>query len=185
MPISKEDRQLIDQIIKRNEKTLFYFYNRYQLIIFRFINKQINDKAVAEEITQDVFLDFIEEVRDFRGTSSIKTFILTIARNKTIDYIRKKKIKKILFSAIPSFIIEKASSIFLDETLEKKELAAKIKSVFSKLPNDYQIILRLKYIDGERVKGIAQKMSLTFKATESLLFRARQAFIQVFKNENV
>jgi len=49
------------------------------------------------------------------------------------------------------------------------------------LPNDYQFVLRLKYIEGERVNNIAKKLSLGFKATESLLFRARKAFIKVFE----
>jgi len=181
MILSKEDQDFIKKIIARDNKALIDFYKCYQMRVFYYINKQISDKAVCEEITQDVFLDFIEEIRDFRGQSSIKTFLFTIARNKTIDYIRKKKFKKILFSAIPSYIIEKASAIFLDDDLEKKELADKIKSVLARLPNDYQIILRLKYIDEERVRMIARKMSLTFKATESLLFRARRAFIKVFK----
>lgn len=184
MILSKEDQDFIKKIINRDDRALINFYKHYQLMIFRFINKQINDKVVGEEITQEVFLDFIEEIRDFQGQSSIKTFLFTLARNKTIDYFRKKKIKKILFSAIPSYIIEKATAIFLENDLEKKELTDKIKSVLHRLPNDYQIILRLKYIDGERVKAISQKMSLPFKTAESLLFRARQAFIKIYKNEN-
>ncbi len=184
MILSKEDKNFTKKIIGRDDKALLDFYKKYQSLIFRYINKKISDKGICEEITQDVFLDFIEEIRDFRGQSSIKTFLFTIAHNKTIDYIRKKRLKKILFSAIPSYIIEKASAVFLDDNLEKKELTDKIKSVFGRLPNDYQIILRLKYIDGEKVKMIARKMTLTFKATESLLFRARRAFAKVFKNEN-
>lgn len=184
MILSKEDQDFIEKIVARNDRALLNFYKHYQPMIFRYINKLVNDKAVGEDLTQEVFLDFIEEIRDFHGRSSIKTFLFTIARNKTIDYFRKKKIKKILFSAIPSYIVEKASAIFLDSYLEKKELTDKIRSVFKRLPNDYQIILRLKYIDGERVKVIAKKMSLTFKTAESLLFRARKAFIRIYKNEN-
>ncbi len=73
-------------------------------------------------------------------------------------------------------------TILIDEEIEKKELAAKIKKVFKKLPNDYELVLRLKYIEGEKVKTIAEKLSLGFKATESLIFRARKAFIKVFQN---
>ncbi|MFN6992559.1 MAG: RNA polymerase sigma factor, partial [Fervidobacterium sp.] len=113
----------------------------------------------------DVFLDFIESLRDFRGQCSLKTFLFTIARNKVIDIIRKKKIKKILFSALSPHVVEGLKTIFLDEEIEKKELAAKIKKVFKKLPNDYQLVLRLKYVEGEKVKSIAHKLSLGFKAT--------------------
>jgi RNA polymerase sigma-70 factor (ECF subfamily) len=49
-------------------------------------------------LTQDTFVDFLEALRDFRYQSSLKTFIFSIAKNKNIDWLRKKKIKKIIFS---------------------------------------------------------------------------------------
>lgn len=182
MPISKEDKKIVEQIIRKDERALLNFYKHHHQKILLYIIRQLKDTHLAEEITQDVFLDFIENIRDFRGESSIKTFLFTIARNKIIDHIRKKKIKKILFSAIPSFIVEGLATVVMDEEIEKKELTRKIKRVFDHLPNDYRIILRLKYLDGEKVMGIAKKLSLNFKATESLLFRARRAFVKIFKS---
>ncbi|MDH7476108.1 MAG: RNA polymerase sigma factor [Microgenomates group bacterium] len=180
--LQKEDRIILKKLICRDEKTLINFYRRYNKEIYYFIFKRINQKDKAEELTQDVFFDFIESLRDYRGECSIKNFLFSIAKNKLIDYLRKKKIKKILFSALPNNLIEGIASVILDEEMEKKELANKIKKVFDKLPNDYRIILRLKYIDGEKVKSIAQRLSLSFKAAESLLFRARKSFIKVFKS---
>jgi len=51
------------------------------------------------------------------------------------------------------------------------------------LPNDYQVILRLKYMEGIKIKEIAGILKMNFKATESLLFRARKNFIKIFNNE--
>jgi len=182
MILPKVDREIIEKIIEKDEKAVINFYKKNFPLVFNFINRELNDKKTAEELAQDTFFDFLEEVRDFRFQSSIKTFLLAIARNKTIDFIRKKKIKKILFSAVPSFVIEKASAILLDDDLEKKELSKKIDNAFKSLPNDYELILRLKYIEDDKVKNIAKKLALSFKATESLLFRARKAFVKVFKS---
>ncbi len=178
----KQDKQLIKKLIEKDEKALFSFYRKFNLAIFNFVYRRIGDKGLAEEITQDVFFDFIESLRDFHGQCSIKTYLFTIARNKVVDVIRKKKLKKILFSALPSYVVEGLKTIFMDEEIEKKELATKIKKVFCQLPNDYRLVLRLKYIEGEKVKDIAKKLSLGFKATESLIFRARKAFVKVFQN---
>ena len=135
---------------------------------------------MAEELTQDSFLDFIEGLRNFRGESSLKTYLFSIARFKVIDHIKKKKIKKILFSALPKSVVENLASVFIDDQIEQKELAQRIERVISSLPNDYHLILRLKYMDGRRVQEIARRFALTFKATESLLYRARQAFIKTY-----
>lgn len=182
MPLTKQDKKIIQKIIRQDESTLIAFYNKYRKHIFHFINKQLNNAFLAEELTQDTFFDFIESVRNFRAESSLKTFLFSIAKHKTIDTMRKKQIKKILFSHLPFYIVERLSTIILDDEIEKKELAKKIKNTFKKLPNDYSLILRLKYIEETGVREIAKKLSLTFKATESLLFRARKAFAKIFNN---
>lgn len=180
--IKREDeKKLVTRIINRDEKALLFLYKKYQKPLQSFIFRKLKDYNIAEEISQDVFLDFIEALRDFNYQSSLKTFLYSIAKNKSIDYIRKKKLKKILFSALPPYFVERLKTIFIDEEIDKKELTVKIKKAMDSLPNDYQIVLRLKYMEGERVNNIADKLSIGFKATESLLFRARKAFIKVFR----
>ncbi len=180
MSFSQADQEVIDGIKQKNDQTLLCFYRKYKDSILHFVLRQLHDKFLAEEITQDVFMDFIEGIRDFHRQSSLKTYLYSIAKNKIIDVIRKKKIKKILFSAMPSYIVEGLKTVLIDEDIEKKELSIKIKKVFRALPNDYRVVLRLKYIEGEKVKAIAHKLSLGFKAAESLIFRARKTFIKVF-----
>lgn len=177
----QKEKEIVNNIIKKDVKTLLDFYRQYQRPVFNFIFRQTKDQFLSEELTQDVFLEFIEALRDFRYQASLKTFLFSIAKNKTIDWIRKKKIKKILFSALPSYVVEGLKFVLMDEEIEKKFLTKKIAKVFKTLPNDYRFILRQKYLDGERVTEIAEKLQLGFKATESLLFRARQAFIKAFK----
>lgn len=176
------EKKIVSAIIAKDETALFELYKQYRNPLFRYIYNQLKDKSLAEEITQDVFLDFIEALRDFHFQASLKTFIFSIARNKVIDVIRRKKVKKILFSSLPAYVVENITQVMFDDTLEKKELAEKMKTVLQALPNDYQLVLRLKYMEGKRVKLIAEKLSLTFKATESLIYRARKMFVKVFQS---
>jgi len=175
------DKDIITGILHNDEKMLRFFYNLHRKTLSGFIHRQIKDVYTVEEIVQDVFLDFIERIHSFRGDSSLKTFLFSIARYKVIDHIRKKKIKKILFSAIPSFILDRLNPIFLDDEIEKQELVDKISRTFAAIPHDYSVILRLKYIEEEKVERIAKQLSISFKATESMLFRARKAFIKAFQ----
>ena len=71
----KEEKLLLERIIKRDDKALFFVYKKYQPSIFKFVRSQINNYQLAEELTQDIFIDFIEALRDFRFQSSIKTFL--------------------------------------------------------------------------------------------------------------
>jgi len=180
MKVKIDERGIVEKIINKDERATLSLFHEYKKPLFNFINRQLNDYHLTEELTQDVFLDFLEGIRDFNFQSSLKTYLFSIARNKVIDVIRKKKIKKILFSMMPQYIVEGLKTILIDDEIEKGELAAKIKKVFNTLPNDYELVLRLKYIEGAKVKEISEKLALRFKATESLIFRARKAFIKIF-----
>jgi len=177
--VTERNKKLMEKIINRDERAFFEFYQANKNSLFNFVYRRIQNKEDAEEITQDSFLAFIEELRDFRGQSSLKTFLFSIAKHKTISKLRKKKIKKILFSYLPKNLIESAVSVLLDDELDRQFLIKKIDKIFRRLPNDYALVLRLKYKEGYPVIEIAKKLKLSFSATESLLFRARQAFIKL------
>ena len=175
-----DEKQLVDKIVEGDERALYDIYNLYHKQLFNFINKRLLNTSVSEEIVQDVFIHFFESLRDFRYQCSLKTFIHTIARNKMIDYMRKKKIKKVVFSALPDFIVEGLTKIDFDEEFEKIELQQKLDRTLQELPHEYQIILRLKYIENKSVKHISSSLLKTIKSTESMLFRARKAFIKIY-----
>lgn len=177
---TRNESRLLESLLQKDEEALTKLVALYQRPILNFIRRQIKDTYLAEEIAQDVFIEFFESLRNFRQDSSLKTFLFSIAKYKVIDTIRKKKIKKILFSALPPYVVEGLKTILLDDEIDRKELQSKIQSVFEKLPNDYQLILRLKYMDNRPVREIAAILRLSFKATESLLYRARKAFVVVF-----
>ena len=180
MVLSKKDKRVVEEIIKKNARVLRGFYGENSKRIFLYIKKRVGDRQLAEDLTQDVFLAFIEKLRDFRGDCSLRTYLYTIAKHKVIDYFRRKKIKRVLFSTLPRNIVEGLATALIDDQLEEKELANKIRQTFYRLPDNYGHILRLKYFKNEKVRDISSRLSMTFKATESLLFRARQAFIKVF-----
>jgi len=180
--ISAKDKELISKIINRDEKALYSFYREFKKPLLNFILRTIKDKQDAEEVLQDSFFSFIESLRDFRGQSSLKTFLFSIAKFKTIDKLRKKQLKRILFSHLPEYFVESLASVVLDETLDKKYVTEEIEKAFNKLPHDYALALRLKYKEGFKVAEIAKKIPLSFKATESLIFRARKAFVAAYAN---
>lgn len=175
--LTEVDKKLVESIINRDESALNTFYRAHKNPLLSFIQRSLKDRLEAEEVLQDSFFSFIESLRDFRGQSSLKTFLYSIAKNKTIDKLRKKRIKQMFFSHLPTQFVESIAAIFLDDEMDRKVVAQKIESVFKKLPHDYVTVLRLKYTEGYKVAEIAERIKLSFKATESLIFRARKAFV--------
>lgn len=174
------ERDIVNKILKGEEKALREFYRHYYSKLSCFIKNKIADEKDAEEILQDSLFAVLEGLRDFSFRSSLSTFIYSIAKYKVIDYYRKKKIKNIVFSKIPE--IEPLISTFFGppDELDMELLREKISDTFKKLTPRYEKILKLKYIYGYSVSEIAQKMSISFKSAESSLFRARRAFVEAY-----
>lgn len=175
---------LLEKVRKGNERAVMLLYKSFHIHLFQFVNRQVRDVGTAEEIVQDVFLGCLDGIRDRREIQSFSAYIFSIARYKTIDYIRRKKIKKVLFSAIPEHVVNGCAALLFNEKTEKEEIADMLERVFSRLPHEYALIIRLKYIDGLTVKKIAHRLAVNFKAAESMLFRARREFSKLYSDLN-
>lgn len=178
-----EEKVLIEGILRGEESQLRRFYEIYYRPILSFIRKRINNEEDVEEVLQDTLLGALDSFRDFSFRSSLFTFLCSIASHKVIDYYRRKKIKNIVFSKIPNVEEILGSLVGPEEVLDHEMLKTKIKNTLSRLSPMYQKIIDLKYIQGYSVEEIAQKLSLSFKSTESHLFRARKAFVIAFEEK--
>ena len=174
----------LDKVRQGNEHALLFIYKTYHQSLFQFINRQIRDVGVSEELVQDVFLGCIDGIRDNKEIKSFSAYIFTKARYKTIDFIRRKKIKKVLFSAIPEKVVNGAATLLFNEKMQKDDITDIVERVFKHLPHEYSLIIRLKYIDGFTVKKIASQLAVNFKAAESMLFRARREFSKRYSDLN-
>jgi RNA polymerase sigma-70 factor (ECF subfamily) len=110
--LSKKDQDTLQEILQKDEKALYEFYREHKKPLLQFITKHLNEADLAEEVLQDTFLAFIENLRSFRGQSSLKTFLYSIAKNKTVDKLRRKKLKQVLFSHLPHGLIESSHFVY-------------------------------------------------------------------------
>jgi len=152
------------------------FYQKYYLRVTNFLKLKIDDPSLVEELANDILFSAYNSLPSFKNKSKESTWILSIANHKVIDYYRKKKIKTVLFSSSPFFEEIADSALTPERDVLKNELKTEIKKTFLRLGAGYRKILRLKYIDGLKLKDISKNFKLSLKATESLLIRARRQF---------
>jgi RNA polymerase sigma-70 factor (ECF subfamily) len=175
-----DDTTLIHNLLKKDRKSAAYFYKTYAPKIKRYVHAKVGVYEDAEDLVQDVLFGFLEAARDFRGNSTIHTYIYSIAHHKVVDYYRKKKIKQLVFSQMPQ--LESLISPLLDPQaqLDVTLVQEKIQRVLSSLVPVHRTVLLLKYLDDVSVSDIAKQLSISLKGAESRLFRARRAFVESF-----
>lgn len=112
-------------------KELERLYREIQPKIYAFFYVKTSNKAVAEDLTQDVFYEALKGIKSFKGHSTMKTWLFSIARNILFKYYRSKKYRNQLTKELKQEQIEFAKSpeqltVLQDEA---KQLQEKIEAL--------------------------------------------------------
>jgi RNA polymerase sigma-70 factor (ECF subfamily) len=161
---------LVSKLKSGDESAVTHWFTTYKRGIERFISSKISLQADVEELVQEVFLTCLRELVHFRHQSSLKTWMLTIARHKVADFYRATYAKKMIHAV--SLLDEMA----LPDFHQTQDQIQAVQVVLSALAPEARELLLAKYIDGKSVLWLAQKLAKTTKAVESMLFRARTEF---------
>jgi RNA polymerase sigma-70 factor (ECF subfamily) len=164
-----------DKIMANQKKEFGKIYDKYIEKIYRFVFVKVSSKDIAQDICSETFL---------RGWESFKTqkidnpqaFLYRIARNLVIDHYREKGRTNIVsaeYSSIPDPRAGFEEKIALDSDLEQ------VKKALSKLSDDYQNVVVLRYLEDLPIPEIAKALDKTEDATRVTLHRALKAL----KNE--
>lgn len=175
----------MDMTENRKEEKFISLYQTFVDDIYRYIFLRTGlDAALAEDMTQDVFLDVFKGLNGFRGLCSERTWVFKIAKNKLFDYYRKQYGKKLEYVDINDPLTEKLYDPEQDaEMLMESALESEIVcDCLNRIPGHYRITLILKYVDGKSVKQIAEIVDKSPKAIESMLQRSKNAFIKEYQS---
>ncbi len=172
---------LVRRILSGENQAVVLFYNEYSPKIRKYLQYRMPRTEDIEAFTNDIFLEVIDSLPLFQEKCSLLSWLYKIAHNKIVDFYRKKKIKSVLLSQIP-FLEVVAHEVYEPEfQYEKNKIRDKIEQTLREMSHTYRRILRLHYEEQKPVKQIALELDLSYKAAESLLFRARQQFKKAYE----
>lgn len=172
---------IIQRVIAGDKEGIVLFYKKFSPRISRFVHKKIGNSEDAEEIVNDIFLEAIDHLPKLSKHENLNAWLYAIANNTVIDYYRKNKLKALLFSQLPFLEIVDKEVHQPEFVFEKNKLRDAIEETFHSVSKKYQKILRFYYEENISVKELAQKLHISLKAAESLLFRARQSFKKAYE----
>jgi RNA polymerase sigma-70 factor (ECF subfamily) len=185
------DSELMLKIAGYDSKALEQLYDRYSPILYTLIKKIVNDKDIAEEVLSDVFVIIWKKIDQFDfKTNNVYTWLVTIARNKSIDTIRRNKTnsasedydekyveEKILPKLSPTII-----PINLDQVLSNSK---RVKDTINSLTEAQRYVLELSYYEGLNQKEIAERLKIPLPTVISKVQLALGILQQKLETEEV
>ena len=140
----------------------------------------LKNEAQAQDATQEIFTKIFLNLSKFSERSKFSTWVYSITYNFCIDYIRKKKKEKKLFSDElddPPDIIEEVS----DESILEMEVK-KLGVVLNTIPTGDRAVLLMKYQDDLSIKEIAGILDKTESAIKMKIKRAKHKAQKVYRD---
>ncbi len=140
----------------------------------------VQNHELAEDITQEVFIEIFRSVAKFGGQSTLSTWIYRITVNKCLDAIRYQKRGK-RFAFITSLFRQDTGELKYESphfdhpgiALEKKENARILFAAIEELPDNQKTAFILSQVEELPQRDIAMVMDISVKAVESLIQRAK------------
>lgn len=172
----QDDLNLATQVAQGDTGAFDLFYRRYADLVFAFIYHRLNGvRSDAEEVWQDTFIAALRALPGYRGQSRLSSWLCGIARRKVADHWRRKNNAAGWVSAVPpEKLVELMDKGPLpDDLLRQNATRACVVTALAELPTDYREALVARYADGCSVAEVAKQLGRTYKATESLLSRAK------------
>jgi RNA polymerase sigma-70 factor, ECF subfamily len=150
IPVPDDDVRLLELARAGKQGALEQLLERHQSQVYRFGMKMCRDPEDAKDVLQDTLLSVARNVRDFRGGSSISTWLYTIARSFCVKKRRKSKFApKEAASPLEGEAQRVADSgKAADEALASKQVEQALEAAIAALEPMYREVLLLRDVEG-------------------------------------
>jgi RNA polymerase sigma-70 factor (ECF subfamily) len=160
----KTDRELVEAFLAGSEDSFAVLVERHLSMTYKFTYRYLNNADDTNDVVQEVFIKAWKYMKRFDVNRNFKTWLLTIAKNTALDFIKKKK--PVLFSKIEegdgdldAFLAPYLESADLpDEILNKKDTKERLESVLGELAPSYRTVLTLRYAEHLKFREIAEML---------------------------
>jgi len=179
-----DEAALVRRVQARDELAFREIVERYQAKVFSIIYGILRNRNDAEDIAQQVFAKIYFSIKNFDFRSSLLTWIYKITVNECYDYLRKKRVRKLVyesdFSSDDSLRMERAEPATdqapaVDQQLAQHDLIFKL---LKKLSEEDRSLILLKEVEGHSVEELAEMTGMNENTIKVKLFRARQKLLK-------
>lgn len=176
--LSAEERELVDAVLDKDRKAAAEFVERYSDSVYGYVRQRLAPRAdLVDDLVQDVFIAALKGLPRFRGSSSLRGWLVGIARHKVEDYYRTQiRQMRSLSDVDDDSGGMPVLSPHLDEAIDRSRLEQKTRRVLAQLPEPYGLVLLWRYWEKRSAREMAEGTGKTEKAIERLLARARSQF---------
>lgn len=180
IPYGDPDAALVRRMAGGDSHALDELYAHYGPAVLSYLTARVYDRALAEEVLQDVMLAVWRNAAHFRGESKVLTWMLTIARNRAINALRKRQVDQ---TPLDDVFELSSTDTGPQETVERHNQTQAVQTALRQLPEMQREILELVFYQQLSGAEVASVLGINEGTVKSRLHRAKEALRRVMYNE--
>jgi RNA polymerase sigma-70 factor, ECF subfamily len=171
------DQDLVAEVLRKDRKATAEFVARCADWVYGYIRCRLAPRTdLVDDLMQETLLAAWVNLDKYRGDSTLRSWLLGIARHKVEDHYRKR-LREIQFEEEGEKPGEEpVSEHDLEDTLSRQQAGHIAREILASLPESYSVILQSRYWEQRSLRDIAVGTDKTEKAIERHLARARNQF---------
>ncbi|MBB4824147.1 RNA polymerase sigma-70 factor (ECF subfamily) [Sporosarcina luteola] len=159
--------------IEEREVLLDEIMNRYGQDILRLVYSYVNNKDIAEDLTQDIFVKCYKYIHTYKGNSSLRTWLWRIAINHCKDFL-KSWYNNHVFIPEEQSITHQITTEIVENVVIQREEDDQLISAMMTLPIKYREVIYLFYYEELLIKEIAIITEAGVNTVKTRLRRAKE-----------
>jgi RNA polymerase sigma factor (sigma-70 family) len=171
---SVADEDLMLQVRNGAGEMLGVLFDRYHAPLHNFYSKLMGDRAVSEDLVQEVFLKILRYRESYRPGTPFRAWIYQIARNARIDYFRKTP-RQVTFDP------EMLPPVLPKDSAQQNQEAALLHRALMQMPEEKREVLVLARFQELKYEEIAQLLGCELNTVKTRVHRALRELKRTFR----
>jgi len=156
------------------------FFKLYSKRLYANVKRLVANADDANDIMQDTFMKAYQNISNFRGESSMLTWLYRIATNETLNFLDKQ-------SREPSMVtsqgeVSGVENVQADEYFDEEELRVRLENAIASLPAKQRIVFNMKYYDNMKYEEMSEILETSVGALKASYHHAVKKLRSMLKD---
>jgi RNA polymerase sigma-70 factor, ECF subfamily len=170
LALPQPDPAVLRKAQKGDERAFAIILRTYETPVYNYVLRLTGDKAIAEDLTQEVFLRVFQGLPRFSLRCKFTTWLFQVTKNRVLDELRAKERRPVA----PVNIDDVPPLEVVDQPVERVEAIDALWRAIEVLPVDLKMALLLRDVVGLSYNEIADSLEITLATVKWRIFKARE-----------
>ena len=170
------DAQLYLALKAGQTAALGILYDRHAGLVYGIALKVLENPQEAEDLTQDIFLNFVKIGSYEPSRGSLRTYLAILTRSRAVDRVRSRSNARELLKKWERSTESETATDSLLEKVSRSEQSQEVKAALAQLSDEQQQILQMAYYDGLSQSEIANQLEIPLGTVKA---RARRGLLKL------